>query len=89
MPFGRAFLRAVRHLLENYIIAGIIIGFAIGFAELEIRCASRPYPAYLLFGLRTIAVVLFIFDGIFACGATGILAFKLLRKLWKNDNDEE
>ena len=87
--FGKNFRRSLRHLVENYILALVIIAAAYSFAEMGKWAVHRSLSEPFIVGLGTITNTIFIFDGIFACGTTAIFVIRTLKKDWNNDDDED
>ena len=71
----------LKHAIENFIAAIVIIVLAGALAKLEVWLQAQNYPGYFVFGVRTLAIFLFVVDGIVVCGTALIVAIKLLKRL--------
>lgn len=69
----------LKHALINFAVASVILILAGLLSYGELMAERLNLPGYVQFGARTIAVFLFIIDGVVLIGTSAILAIKTLR----------
>ncbi len=77
----------LKHALQNVVAAIVVFVLAALLAYAERAAETLHLPEYCIYGIRTIAILLFVIDGIVLVGTAAVFAIKLLRKQWTN-NDE-